>query len=205
MEQSFLYVVLSSTPYKMGNFVRFFTGDLYNHASISFDECLQQLYGFSRRYYRTPFYGGFVSESASRYHLNGQAAQIKLFRIPVAKEPYNALYGSIQAMLDKREHYIYNHLSALCAVFHRQLPAKDAYICIEFVVQCLNAVGLDFDTDKYYSIGDLERQLDPYLCYTGPMPEAWEYDTGYYAKKPIPRPFLTTATAFFEIFRRLGK
>ena len=86
MEKQHIYVVFSSTPYKMGKFIRAMTRESYNHVSIALDESLSQMYSFSRRYYRTPLYGGFVHESRSRYHVNGDATRICLCALPVTSQ-----------------------------------------------------------------------------------------------------------------------
>ena len=73
-QQKSLYVLFSATPYRMGKCIRFITGEPYNHVSIATEEDLRECYGFARRYYETPFYGGFVTERPSRYIHNGPAA-----------------------------------------------------------------------------------------------------------------------------------
>lgn len=203
MEEKYLYVVFSSTPYKMGRLIRRVTGDVYNHASIALDESLERMYGFSRRYYHTPLYGGFVRESISRYHVNGKAAQFRVCRIPITQAQHNTLSQLLSDMYAQREHYIYNHFSALGALFHKPVKIKDAFICVEFVVHILHSVGIPLDPNCYYSVDDLEALMRPYEFYTGPAPDTEIIDTTYYAQKPIPHPIITTCCAIFELFDRL--
>ena len=61
-ETEYLYVVFSATPYRMGKLIRFVTREPYNHVAISTEASLTRMYSFARRFYRTPFYGGFVTE-----------------------------------------------------------------------------------------------------------------------------------------------
>ncbi|MGN0978699.1 MAG: hypothetical protein ACI4PH_11640, partial [Faecousia sp.] len=70
----YLYVLFSATPYRMGYWIRRVTGEPYNHVAIATEETLRELYAFARKYYRAPFYGGFVREHPSRYHHNGVTA-----------------------------------------------------------------------------------------------------------------------------------
>ena len=203
MENSYVYIVFSSTPYRMGKFIRKFTGEFYNHASIALDEDLTQMYGFARRYYRTPFYGGFVRESLSRYYVGGKATDIRICRLAVNDAQYRKLKHLLEQMYADRQEYLYNHLSAAAAVFHRPVKAKDAYTCIEFCVHILHDLGIDLDPDKYYTVGQVEQLLRPYAIYTGPMPTSDEYDAEYYASKPVPHPSITTLRAIFALFRRL--
>lgn len=205
MAERYLYIIFASTPYRIGRAIRHFTGEEYNHVCIALNQDLDPMYGFSRRYYHTPFYGGFVQESLSRYHVNGQAANIRVCRLPVTQEQYETLEQHISDMLQRQEQYLYNHLSAFAVPLRRPVKVRDAYICVEFCVQILHSIGQDVDPDQYYSVGDLEQLLRPYAIYTGPAPDAEVYDTVYYAPKPIPHPIIATLTAFFALFERLGE
>ena len=205
MEQTYLYVVFSSTPNKMGAMIRRITGTPYNHVSIALDENLSQMYSFARRFYHTPFYGGFVKESVSRYHINGKTADIRVCRISITSDQSSTLDALLKEMLSRQDTYLYNHLSALTVPFRRRINIRDAYICVDFVVQILQSIGIELSTGRYYSVGELEQLLRPYIVYTGPAPEALIFDTTYFAPKPIPHPVLTSLLAFLELFERLAE
>lgn len=199
----YVYIVFSSTHNRVGALVRRVTGEFYNHASIALDEELSRMYGFARRFYRTPLYGGFVKESLSRYHQNGKAAQICVCRLPVTREQYETLEKQLTDMYDNRQHYLYNHLSALGALFHRRIRAKNAYTCIEFCVEILHQLGVEVDPRKYHSVCQIQQQLQAFCIYTGPIPEG-AYDTEFYQKKPVPCPFWYTVRDMFKLLPRLG-
>lgn len=203
MENKYIYFVFSSTPYRVGRIIRKFTGETYNHVSISLDKELTRMYGFARRYYHTPLIGGFVHESVSRYQFKGRNTNIRLCRIPVTEEQYNTLEQLLSDMLARQEHYLYNHLSVVTAMFGKLLKAKDAYICVEFGAHILNSIGIDIDPNQYFSVGEVEQLLLPYTIYTGPMPEAEVFDTVYYAPKPVPHPILTSICGILALFERL--
>lgn len=205
MTEQYLYVVFSSTPYRIGKAIRRITGEAYNHVCISLNADLNPMYGFSRRYYHTPFYGGFVQESLSRYHLNGQAANMRVCRLPITSKQYDTLNQHIGQMLKQQERYLYNYLSAVCVPFRKRVNVKDSYICIEFATCILHSIGLDVDPETFYSVGDLEQLLRPYAIYTGPAPQTEVCDAVYYAKKPIPHPVITTLTSFLSLLKRLGQ
>lgn len=50
----YLYVMVSRTDTGFARLIRRFTGCYYNHAAISFDCDLRQLYSFARRAYDLP-------------------------------------------------------------------------------------------------------------------------------------------------------
>lgn len=204
MEQKYLYVVLSATPYRIGAMIRRFTGEQYNHLSLSLDEQLTPMYGFARRYYRTPLYGGFVKESLYRYRPNGKASDIKVCRLPISEDQHQHLAELFAKMYRQKERYLYNHLSAATACFHKRVFVKDAFTCVEFGIHILDFLGLDIDTKKYYSVGDVAQLLDEYTVYTGPIPEG-TYDEDYMRAKPVPHPVWVTLRDMFALLPRLGK
>lgn len=203
MEQPNIYIVFSSTPYKIGKLIRRFTGETYNHVSIALDAGLTEMYSFARRYFHTPLYGGFVRESLSRHHVFGQVTQIKVCCLHVTQAQYDAAVSRLHSMYADKERYLYNHLSVLSTPFRKRIRVPDAYICAEFVAETLHVLGLDVDPQKYYSVGDLERLWEAHAIYTGPVPEASEYDEAFFARRPVP-PF-TTLRFFGELLSRLGK
>ena len=204
MAQKHIYVVFSATPYLIGHAIRRITGEVFNHTSIALDEDLTRMYGFARRYYRTPLYGGFVRESRSRYQVNGKGTQIRICKLPVTAEQFSALETLLEGMYDRKDTYIYNHISALGALVRKPIRARDAYTCVEFCVEVLHSMGIPLDPHKFYSVGDVERMLMPYTVYTGPMQDADEFDAAYYSKKPIPFPTLTTLREMCKLLPRLG-
>ena len=95
-ENKDIYIMFSSTPSKMGSFIRFMTGNKYNHVSLSFREDLGHLYSFARYYKNTPFVGGFVEESVLRYFLLGsETVRVKICKIPISDEKYSSLFNAL--------------------------------------------------------------------------------------------------------------
>lgn len=202
MEQH-IYIVFSSTPYLIGKAIRGFTREKYNHVSISLDQELTQMYSFARRFYRTPFYGGFVKESKARYHVKGVPAKIKICRLPVSEEDYEALAARLDSMYQRREQFLYNHLSVLTVPFHRLLPVRDTCICSEFVVQQLCLLGMPLNPKKYYSVGSLEKLLAKYEIYTGDALPAEKPDEDFFKLHPVPH--FTTVRTFSRLLHRAIK
>ena len=205
MDQRYIYIVFSSTPYKIGKLIRRVTGGTYNHVSISLDKDLTQMYSFSRRYYKTPLYGGFVHESRSRYHVNGNTTRICVCALPVTPRQYATLRNMIADMHRRSRFYIYNHLSALGAVIHRPIFAKDAYTCVEFCTKVLREMGINLQVGKYYSVEDIRKILKPYVIYYGVMPYPDTYDEAFYAEKPVEHPTTKTLLERMRLATRIGK
>lgn len=205
MQQKYIYVVFSATPYKMGSLIRKTTGQVYNHVSISLSEDFSPMYSFARRYYRTPLYGGFVCESPSRFFVKGKVAQICACKLPITQQQYNTLEAMLTMMLRDSKRYLYNHLSAMGSLVRRPVKAADAYTCVEFCVSILKSLDIDVDPKKYYTTGDLLHMLHRFVVYTGPMHTVEEADSAYYAKKPTPHPVFSTLRDILKLIPRLSK
>lgn len=184
-EQKYIYVLFSATPYRMGRMIRVVTGEPYNHVSIALEEDLKELYTFARRYYRTPFYGGFVTEHPYRYHHNGSTATIRLCRLPVSEEQWQQLRQRIAHMSVHSGRYLYNHLSALLAPLHCKVTVRDAFTCAEFTVSVLQELGYDFSSRKFYTIGDIDEKLADFRFYDGDFPVPPEEDKLFFAPRPV--------------------
>ena len=197
-----VYVVMSATLGKMGIAIRWATRARFNHVSIACREDLRDMVSFARRYYRTPLYGGFVTEKPCRYHHNGVTADIRLYRLPLTQSQWQTLDTLLQGKRDHAERYLYNHLSALTAPLHIKIRVRDAFTCAEFAVKVLSALGFDFDPHKFYTLGAIARRLEPYHFYSGPFPVENEPDSSFFAPAPVPHPLLATSRSFLTLLWR---
>lgn len=185
MENFHIYIIFSSTPYRIGRMIRWITREPYNHVSIALREDLKQMYGFARRHYHTPLCGGFVQESSARYQIRGMTADICLCSLPVSAQQYSDLESLLSRMEENKSHYIYNHLSALGALTHKRVEVKDAYTCVEFCVKILHKLGFDVNPKQFYTVCDLQKLLQSYCIYTGKMPQSTQFDENFFAKLPL--------------------
>ncbi len=199
----YLYVMFSSTPYKMGKFIRTVTRSPYNHMSISLDPELKELYTFARRYDRTPFYGGFVRETPGRYYRKGEPAQVCLCRLPLTEAQYRDLKNHLEQMYCQRDRYLYNYFSVLAVPLQRRIRVHNAYVCVEFCMDVLSRAGLEVDLRKYYSIKKAVRLMEPWCFYVGSIPSGFVPDPSYYAKRPLRHPYYTSVRSMLALFPRL--
>ena len=167
-----LYVVFSSTPYRLGSFIRVMTRNEFNHVAISTEPDLSELYSFARHYRNTPFYGGFVKETFARYRNRDRIARIKVCAIDLTEEQYQLAKARLDEMYRHSDKYLYNMLSAIILPLHRSIRLPNAYTCVEFVTCFLRLIGVSPKTDptRTYSIRDLEQLLEPAVVYCGEFP-----------------------------------
>ncbi len=202
MENCYIYIVFSSTPYRIGRIIRRITQESYNHVSISLDEDLTKMYGFARRYYCTPLYGGFVRETPARYQVKGVSADICLCKLPVTAGQYADLEHLLSRMEENKSHYIYNHLSALGALVHKRIRVKDAYTCVEFCIKILHGLNLNINPKQFYTVYDLQKLLQSYVVYTGVMPQNTQTDEHFFAKQPLLHSAAVTVRDMFRLIPR---
>ena len=203
MEDKYIYIIFSATPYAIGKMIRKITGDTYNHVSIALDRELHHMYGFARRYYRLPLLGGFVKECPSRYRVGNTATRISICKLPVTAAQHEDLCRQFSSMYENRHQYLYNHLSVLTAPLLKRVRLRNAYTCVEFAVQILQQLGHLSSAQSYYSLGNLQAALQAYCIYTGPLPDSPSYDADFFSAAPVAYPFLSTAKAFFALFGRI--
>lgn len=201
-QQKYLYVLFSATPYRMGRFIRFITGDAYNHVAIGTEEDMTNLYAFARRYYRTPFYGGFVKEHPCRYRHKGICADTRVYRLPLTTRQWNTLQEMLVTMRDQADRYLYNHLSALLAPLHIKVRVRKAFTCAEFAVSVLSTLGFDFNTRHFYTIGDISDRLESYHFYSGKFPVVCDEDPDFFRPHPVAHPIVVSTRDVLRLFWR---
>ena len=108
-----LYIMISRTNTKMGNFIRFSTRYAYNHVSLSLDKELKSFVSFARMVQDAPLYGGFVTESLQRFLHNGKNSQVKIYEVNITKEKYDNLKKLFSLADNPDSGLVYNYLDAL--------------------------------------------------------------------------------------------
>lgn len=201
-QQKYLYILFSATPYRMGRWIRFVTGEPYNHVSIATEDDLRECYSFARRYCCTPFYGGFVTEHPERYHNQIGTSSVRLYRLPLTSHQWDILQDRLSQMRRRSDRYLYNHLSAMAAPLHRRVRVRMAFTCAEFTVSILSSLGFDFDANRFYTIGDIARRLEDYHIYTGDFPGTCESDNDFFQPRPMTHTFMVSTRDLLRLFWR---
>ena len=171
--QKYIYLIMSSTPYKLSAFIRSMTGFHYNHVSICLDMNTDDetfpMYSFARYYKNAPFYGGFVKESIQRYKNFGKYSDFVIFALPVSDKKYAAIKRYLDTLDTRPGEYLYNMLSAACNPFHKKVIIKDSYTCLEFAVEILTKFRVTdkLDPKQFYSIKDLYDMFKDHIIYKG--------------------------------------
>lgn len=172
MLQKNLYIVFSSTPYRMGQAIRVVTHFEYNHVALALSET-GSLYSFARKYSNAPLCGGFVQESPLRYRNRERRARIFVCRIPVTEAQHQAVEQRLRTMQQEERCYVYNLFSAAAAPLRRRVSLPQSYTCVEFVVDLLVEGGVltEEERNRFWSISALMKHLAPFEVYRGAFPK----------------------------------
>ena len=160
-------MVFSSTPYKMGRFIRIMTRDRYNHISVMLDENMSEAYTFGRKHRDTPLWGGIVKDSVSRYDNKGNLARINVCRISLEDGQYDEVKENARKMFADRDRYIYNLLSATIAPLKKRYYVEDAYTCVEFCIYLLAKHVKELQDGEFYTVDEVYDRLGAYSVYSG--------------------------------------
>lgn len=169
LQENKIYIIFSSTPLKIGKFIRFVTSNKYNHVSISLDSSLQTMYSFCRYYKSTPLYGGFVKEYSSRHKNKDKLSNIKVCEIILNDKKYHCIKEYLNSMENSQDKYIYNLFSAMFVPFRKRIFIPYSFTCVEFVVNTFSKIDDKIIKDKFYSIQDLEKHFNSNVIYEGPI------------------------------------
>jgi hypothetical protein len=116
----------------------------YVHASIAFDENLDEMYSFARKRVHYPFYCGLIDEDIDKgIFAKKKATECLVLRLPVTEEEYGRVHESVESFKANRKKYGYNYLGVLAVKFHRSLERKYAYFCTQFVDKVLQMSGIN--------------------------------------------------------------
>lgn len=150
----------------MGKFIRLITRYKYNHISLSLTPDLQKLYSFARYSLESPFVGGFVEETISRYFNAKTPVVVKICEIEIDSSKYAELCNHLEEMNNDSSQYIYNTISAVTSILNRRVVISNAYTCIEFISTLLFKINVIND-NKIYRISRLDKILSNYEIYNG--------------------------------------
>lgn len=207
-KQQYIYLIFSHTTNRMGEMIRTLTQYEYNHVSISMSENLSEIYSFARHRKDTPFYGGFVCESADRFNNDNGIATIKVCEIPVTPRQYRIATNYINKIRREKEKYLYNMFSAASVPFKHRVRIDRAYTCVEFAVSVLRRIGAvrSLRIPRFCSIKQLDNIYSDLVIYQGEFPEnigSSAQDDQYLQRTPLHSRVHRTAKCNARLFGRL--
>lgn len=208
---SYIYVILSASPTKIGLMIRKFTDSTFSHASISLTKDLSEMYSFARYRASNPLVGGFIKEFPQRLTMmKNDAVMINVYQIPVTNEEYENIKAFVYNVRDDKEKYIYNSLALIGRPFGKGNDVYKSYVCTSFVTKALLNGGINFG-DTILTPKEIELLLNKYLYYSGnlidygPAPEKTELVEDFFIKYSKGTEFLQVIKHFRSLAKRTSK
>ena len=161
-----VYVFLVNSRTGMSKVIKHFTKQPYNHASLSFDKSLTQMYSFTMAKAH-----GFTKENIySSYNKN---AEFSLYKIAVPQNALVAMKDAINNVQKFEEEYKYSTKGLLGFVFKRHQDKfntkEKAMFCSQFVARMFATAGMKITDKNDYEIRpyDFARNKNFKFCYRG--------------------------------------
>lgn len=168
-----IYIVLTQTGTALSTIAGIFTHKKYNHASISMDEELNQLYGFGRLHPYNPFWGGFVHEGINVGTFKRFKKTItQIYEKEVTDEQYDLMANEIKYMELHKKEYHFNIIGLVMVLIKKKFIRKNTMYCAEFVCYILEIGKVDISkVDYIVKPEDLRKIDDLKLVYEGVLRE----------------------------------
>lgn len=144
MKNKKIYILLTDTGTLFTRLIKSFTKKPYNHASISFDSDLSEVYSFGRKTARNPFIGGFVKENVKAGLF--RHADCVIYSIDVTEDEVEKMRKYINNIEAQNELYRYNLIGLFGVLFNKPIKRNNAFFCSQFVASVLKECDVcDFE------------------------------------------------------------
>ncbi|RRJ62685.1 hypothetical protein EHV15_06820 [Paenibacillus oralis] len=138
-----VYILLTNTGTLFTRVIKGYTGAPYNHASISFDRELSELYSFGRKNPNNPLNGGFVKEDIKTGTFSKYPnTTCVLYELRVTGREVEKMERVLQLFIRKRKKYLYNLLGVIGIVLKEPVEFSNSYFCSQFVAEILERSGI---------------------------------------------------------------
>ncbi|MDF1508650.1 hypothetical protein PZE06_10655 [Robertmurraya sp. DFI.2.37] len=140
MKDRKIYILLTDTGTVLTRVIRLYTKKTYNHASLSLDPNLTEVYSFGRKRPNNPFIGGFVKENITTGPL--READCVIYSCTVSERQYQQIQTFLKEIEIQEHLYRYNFIGLFAFMLKKELHRKNAYFCSEFVATALSNSGI---------------------------------------------------------------
>jgi len=159
-----IYIVLTQTKTYPTRAIKLYTKEPFAHASIAFDENLEEMYSFARRGKYNPFNAGFIREYIDRGVFGRfKSTRCSIYRLYITERQYQNLRKEIDIFVRNKNSYSYNYLGLIAAAFNIPVRSKSRYFCSQFVAYVLEKSGINIFSKSYALVKPRDIRTNPYL------------------------------------------
>ncbi|TLS49062.1 hypothetical protein FE782_27705 [Paenibacillus antri] len=138
-----VYILLTNTGTLFTKSIQSYTKAPYNHASISFDRELTELYSFGRKNPNNPLNGGFVKEDikTGTYSKYPNTTCV-IYELKATRREVDKMKRVLRIFIRSRQKYLYNLLGVFGIVLNEPVEFSNSYFCSQFVAEILQRSGI---------------------------------------------------------------
>ncbi|UQZ34070.1 hypothetical protein C2I18_11335 [Paenibacillus sp. PK3_47] len=142
-EECSVYILLTNTGTLFTRLIQGYTRAPYNHASISFNRELSELYSFGRKHANNPLNGGFVREDIKTGTFSKYPnTTCVLYELKVSGREVEKMKRVLHIFIRSRQKYLYNILGVIGIALKEPVEFSNSYFCSQFVAEILDRSGI---------------------------------------------------------------
>lgn len=141
--KSYVYILLTDTGTLFTKSIKKYTKAPYNHASISFDAELTELYSFGRKNPNNPINGGFVKEDifTGTYSKYPETTCV-IYKLEVSERDIEKMKRVLNVFKKNQKKFLYNLFGVLGVSLNEPVEFSNSYFCSQFVAEVLHRSGI---------------------------------------------------------------
>ncbi|GIP51261.1 hypothetical protein [Paenibacillus vini] len=138
-----VFILLTNTGTLFTKMIQGYTRAPYNHASISFNRELSELYSFGRKNPNNPLNGGFVKEDLKTGTFSKYPnTTCVIYELRVTDREVEKMKRVLQLFIRKDKKYLYNILGVIGIALKEPVEFSNSYFCSQFVAEILERSGI---------------------------------------------------------------
>lgn len=138
-----VFILLTNTGTFFTRIIQGYTRAPYNHASISFNRELSELYSFGRKRPNNPLNGGFVKEDIQKGTFSKYPnTTCVLYELQITAREAERMKRVLRIFIRSRKKYLYNFLGVIGVALKEPVEFSNSYFCSQFVAEILMRSGI---------------------------------------------------------------
>ncbi|MDQ6420405.1 hypothetical protein RB620_13250 [Paenibacillus sp. LHD-117] len=138
-----VFILLTNTGTFFTKVIQSYTRAPYNHASISFDRELSELYSFGRKHPNNPFDGGFVKEDIKTGTFSKYPnTTCVIYELALSEREVEKMTRVLRFFIRRRKKLLYNLLGVIGVALKEPVEFSNSYFCSQFVAEVLQRSGI---------------------------------------------------------------
>lgn len=141
--QQSVFILLTNTGTLFTKLIQGYTRAPYNHASISFNRDLSEMYSFGRKHPNNPLNGGFVKEDIKTGTFSKYPnTTCVIYELHVTEREIEKMKRVLHIFIRSRNKYLYNILGVVGVALKEPIEFSNSYFCSQFVAEILDRSGI---------------------------------------------------------------